>query len=93
MRKICGPIYSILAPRVIMSKRAETKYLSRCFSRHLYHLSINKGPLDDKLGSSNDAKSYGKPFDTKISEIDMSTNEEGDKVAKRHALLGQRLGL
>ncbi len=76
-----------------MPKRAETKYLSGCFSRHLYHLSTNKGPLDGKSGSSNGAKSYGKPSDTKISEIGMSADGGGDKVAKRHALLGQRLGL
>jgi len=74
-------------------KRAETKYLSECFSRHLHHLSTNRDPLDGKSGSSDDAKSYGKPSDTKISELCMSENGGGDKVAKSHALLGQRLGL
>jgi len=93
MRKIYRSIYSILVSRVIISKRAETKYLLEYFSRYLYYLSINKDSLDGKLGSSNNIKLYKKLFDTKISELGISEDREDDKIAKNYILLEQRLEL
>lgn len=71
MRKICESIYSILTSRVIMFKRVETKYLLKCFFKHLHNFSINNDLLNDKLNSFNDVKLYKKLFDTKINELNM----------------------
>jgi len=93
MRKIYKLIYSILASRVIMSKRTKTKYLLKYISRHLHYLSINRDLLNSKLDSSNNIKLYKKLFDTKINKLDMLEDKENNKIAKYYILLRQQLRL
>jgi len=78
---------------VIISKRTETKYLSKYIFRYLYYLFINRDLLDDKLDLSNNTKLYRKLFDTKINKLDMLENKKDNKIAKYYILLKQRLRL
>jgi len=71
MRKIYKLIYLILAFRVIISKRVETKYLLKCIFKHLYYLFINRNLFNNKLDLFNNIKLYKKFFDTKINKLDM----------------------
>ncbi len=87
MRKIYEPIYLILASRVIMSKRAKTKYLSKYISRHLHYLSTNRDLLNDKSSSSNDTKLYKKFFHTKINKLDILEDKNNNKIVKYYILL------
>ena len=93
MRKICESIYSILALRVIMFRRINTKYLSKCSLRHLYYSFINRDSIDSKLDSSNNIRLYEKFFNTKISEFDILKNEKNDKLISNYILLRQQLEL
>ncbi len=78
---------------VIISKRAETKYLSKYIFRHLYYLSINRDLLDGKLDLSNSTKLYKKLFDIKINKLDILEDREDNKIVKYYILLKQRLKL
>jgi len=79
--------------RVIIFKRAETKYLSKYISRYLYYLSINRNLLDDKLDLSNNTKLYRKFSNTKINKLDILEDREDNKIVKYYILLKQRLEL
>ncbi len=83
----------ILVSRVIIFKRAETKYLSKYISRYLYYLSINRNLLDDKLDLSNNTKLYRKFSNTKINKLDILEDREDNKIVKYYILLKQRLEL
>jgi len=80
MRKICESICSILAFRVIMLKRAKTKYLLKYLFKYLHYLFINKDLFNNKLNLFKNAKLYKKFFDIKISELDMLKNEKTIKL-------------
>jgi len=79
--------------RVIISKRAETKYLSKYIFRYLYYLSINRNLLDGKSDLSNNTKLYRKFFDTKINKLDILEDREDNKIVKYYILLKQQLEL
>ncbi len=87
MRKIYKLIYSILVSCVIISKRAETKYLSEYFFKYLYYLSTNKNLSNGKSDSSENTKLYKKLFDTKISKLDMSKDRKDNKTVRNYILL------
>ncbi len=72
---------------VIISKRIETKYLSKYIFKHLYYLSINRNLLNSKLDLSNNTKLYRKFFDTKINKLDILKNKENNKIVKYYILL------
>ncbi len=93
MQKIYKPIYSILVFCVIISKRAETKYLSEYFFKYLYYLSTNKDLSDNKSDLSKNTKLYRKFFDTKISKLDISKNKKDSKTVRSYILLKQQLEL
>ncbi len=78
---------------VIISKRAETKYLSEYFSKYLYYFFINKNLSDDKSDLSENTKLYRKFFDTKISKLDISEDREDGKTIRNYILLKQQLEL
>ncbi len=79
--------------RVIISKRIETKYLSKYIFRYLYYLSINRDLLDNKSDLSNSTKLYRKLFDTKINKLDILEDKKDNKIVKYYILLKQRLEL
>jgi len=78
---------------VIISKKAETKYLSKYIFRHLYYLSINRDLLNSKSNLSNNIKLYRKFFDTKINKLDILENKKDNKIVKYYILLKQQLKL
>jgi len=78
---------------IIISKRAETKYLSEYLFKYLYYLFTNKDLSDSKSDLSENTKLYKKFFDTKISELDMSKNRENNKTVRNYILLKQQLEL
>ncbi len=93
MRKIYKLIYSILAFRVIMFKRVETKYLLKYIFRYLYYLSTNRDLFNNKLDLFNNIKLYKKFFDTKINKLDILENKDNNKIVKYYVLLKQQLEL
>jgi len=78
---------------VIISKRAETKYLLKYIFRYLYYLSINRDLLDSKSDLSNSTKLYRKFFNTKINKLNILEDKEDNKIVKYYILLKQRLEL
>jgi len=83
----------ILVSCVIIFKRVETKYLSKCIFRYLYYLSINGDLLNSKLDLSNNIKLYRKFFNTKINKLDILEDKNNNKIAKYYILLKQQLEL
>ena len=79
--------------RVIISKRAETKYLSEYLFKYLYYFFTNKDLSDGKSDLSENTKLYKKLFDTKISELDISKDKENSKIVRSYILLKQQLEL
>jgi len=78
---------------VIISKRAETKYLLEYIFRYLYYLSINRNLLNNKLDLFNNTKLYRKFFDTKINKLDILEDRKDNKIVKYYILLKQQLEL
>ncbi len=93
MRKICQPIYSILASCVIIFKRVETKYLLEYLFKYLYYFFTDKDLSNDKLDLSKNTKLYKKFFDTKISELDILKDKKNNKIIRNYILLKQQLEL
>ena len=80
MRKICESICSILAFRVIMLKRAKTKYLLKYLFKYLHYLFINKDLFNNKLNSFNNIKLYKKFFNIKINKLDILKDKDNNKI-------------
>ncbi len=91
MQKIYKLIYLILVFRVIIFKKAKTKYLLKYLFRYLYYLFINKYLYNNKLNLSNNIKLYRKSFNTKISKLNIFKDKENNKIAKYYILLRQQL--
>ena len=93
MRKIYKLIYSILVFRVIIFKKAKTKYLLKYISRYLYYFFINRSLLNNKLSLFNNIKLYKKFFDTKINKLGILEDKNNNKIVKYYILLKQQLRL
>lgn len=93
MRKICELIYLILAFRIIIFRRINTKYLLKCFLKHLYYSFINKDLINSKLNLSNNIKLYKKFFNTKINKFNILKNKKNNKIISNYILLRQQLKL
>ena len=91
MQNIYKLIYLILVFRVIIFKKAKTKYLLKYLFRYLYYLFINKYLYNNKLNLSNNIKLYRKSFNTKISKLNIFKDKENNKIAKYYILLRQQL--
>ncbi len=78
---------------VIISKKAETKYLSEYIFRHLYYFFINRDLLNNKSDLSDNTKLYRKLSDTKINKLDILEDKENNKIVKYYTLLKQQLKL
>jgi len=72
---------------VIISRRANIKYLLEYSLRHLYYFFTNKDQINSKLNLFNNIKLYEKFFDTKISKLDILDNKKDNKTINHFTLL------
>ncbi len=70
----------ILAFRIIIFKRIETKYLLKYIFRYLYYFFINKDLFNNKLNSFNNIKLYKKFFNIKINKLDILKDKDNNKI-------------
>jgi len=76
-----------------MSKKIDTKYLSKCSLRHLHYFSTNRDLINNKLDLFNNIKLYKKFFNTKINKLDILKNKKNSKIVNYYTLLRQQLEL